>query len=84
MSRGFRDADATQQVSSRETDDAIKRVQEEAERQAVHAAQLREQGSYGLCEVCGKPIARERLDAVPEATRCVSCQAEWESGKGRD
>jgi DnaK suppressor protein len=29
------------------------------------------EGSYGLCEVCGKPIPEERLEARPWAVRCV-------------
>lgn len=32
-------------------------------------------GSYGICEICGKPIDRERLEAVPWATHCIDCQA---------
>ncbi len=39
---------------------------------AVRAALDRiEQGTYGTCEVCGRPIPRERLDAVPYATLCI-------------
>jgi len=30
------------------------------------------------CEQCGRPIPRERLDAEPQATRCVACQTEAE------
>ena len=30
-------------------------------------------GSYGQCEQCHQPIAAARLEAVPEATRCVGC-----------
>lgn len=29
-------------------------------------------GSYGACDVCGKPIGEERLEARPWATRCVN------------
>jgi len=29
------------------------------------------EGSYGLCEVCGKPIPEERLEVRPWAVRCV-------------
>ena len=36
------------------------------------------QGTYGVCEVCGRQIPPGRLQAVPEATRCVAC-AERES-----
>ena len=30
-------------------------------------------GSYGACRTCRRPIPRARLDALPEATQCVSC-----------
>jgi len=30
-------------------------------------------GTYGWCEICGRPIAPERLAARPTATRCVGC-----------
>jgi len=32
-------------------------------------------GSYGICEVCGRPIAPERLEARPVARNCVKCAA---------
>jgi len=32
-------------------------------------------GSYGLCGNCDDPIPRERLDILPAARYCVSCQA---------
>jgi RNA polymerase-binding protein DksA len=32
-----------------------------------------DEGGYGRCEVCGQPIAPERLAARPTATRCVAC-----------
>ena len=28
-------------------------------------------GTYGECEVCGKPIQQQRLEAVPYATLCM-------------
>lgn len=31
-------------------------------------------GTYGLCIDCGDAIAPERLQAAPEAPRCVACQ----------
>jgi YteA family regulatory protein len=33
-----------------------------------------EQGNYGVCEGCGKPISIARLTAVPYAARCLVCQ----------
>jgi RNA polymerase-binding transcription factor DksA len=32
-----------------------------------------EEGLYGICERCGKPIEQERLEILPETTLCVSC-----------
>ena len=31
-------------------------------------------GTYGICEDCGHPIAKERLEVLPQAARCVECQ----------
>lgn len=33
---------------------------------------------FGLCERCGKPIPKERLEAIPYARYCVACQTEEE------
>ncbi len=33
-----------------------------------------EMGEYGVCEVCSEPIPPRRLDAVPWAKNCVTCQ----------
>ena len=79
MSRGFRDADATQEQSGREAGEAIRRLRSLDEEQARHAAERREQGVDGRCESCGGPIGEERLAALPDATRCVRCQATWEA-----
>ncbi len=35
-------------------------------------------GTYGICPDCQKPIPRERLLAVPTATRCVPCKEKAE------
>ena len=32
-----------------------------------------EEGTYGLCETCGRAIEPERLAALPTATLCVVC-----------
>ena len=32
-------------------------------------------GEYGTCQSCGEPIGAERLEALPGATMCVTCQA---------
>ncbi len=32
-----------------------------------------EDGTYGTCATCGKPIAPERLEAIPWAGQCIDC-----------
>lgn len=45
-------------------------------RAAVQAALDRiAEGGYGLCVTCAKPVPPGRLEARPEAARCVPCQA---------
>ncbi len=33
-----------------------------------------ENGSYGRCDKCGKPIGEDRLQAAPFATLCIDCK----------
>lgn len=35
-------------------------------------------GTYGLCDLCGKPISPERLKAIPQANLCMKCKARQE------
>lgn len=30
-------------------------------------------GSYGICLLCGEPIKKERLAALPYAANCINC-----------
>lgn len=32
-----------------------------------------DEGSYGTCAECGRPIGEERLEALPGAVRCFDC-----------
>ncbi|MFL6227554.1 MAG: TraR/DksA family transcriptional regulator [Pyrinomonadaceae bacterium] len=43
-----------------------------------------DEGTYGNCERCGKPIDERRLEAVPTARFDAACQSEIESREGRD
>lgn len=37
-----------------------------------------EHGSYGTCTSCGSIISRERLEAMPTASMCISCKTRRE------
>lgn len=39
-----------------------------------YALQKLQEGKFGLCESCKKPISLVRLKAVPYATLCLKCQ----------
>ena len=39
-----------------------------------HALQKYEAGTYGLCDSCNQPIEQARLEALPQASLCLSCK----------
>jgi DnaK suppressor protein len=48
---------------------------EESLSEVEHALQKYEEGTYGLCDSCGQPIEQARLEAIPQASLCLSCKA---------
>ena len=40
-------------------------------RDVERALQKLDEGTYGVCDVGGEPVGRERLEAIPWAVRCV-------------
>lgn len=40
-----------------------------------HALYKFEQGTYGICDICGQPIESARLEALPRASLCVNCKS---------
>jgi DnaK suppressor protein len=78
-------ADPVDQVrSGQDREIVISRLDQQARsiRDVRTALAKIEDGSYGLCEQCEEPIAAKRLDAVPWARLCVSCQSNAETGGG--
>ena len=65
-------ADADREEASLE----VLLAQQERVREAL--ARL-DAGSYGKCVVCGRALPDERLEARPEAERCVDCQQKAEA-----
>lgn len=43
-----------------------------------------EEGTYGVCQRCSKPIDERRLEAVPTARYDAQCQAAIEDSEGTD
>lgn len=40
-------------------------------------------GTYGVCEICGDLINEERLKARPETTQCIECKTDMEEQERR-
>lgn len=52
----------------------------EQQAEDVETAQRRlEEGTYGVCIVGGEEIQAERLEAIPEALRCIEHQREYDA-----
>lgn len=64
-------ADDGTMLYDREKDIALNEHTESQLDEIEHALERIEQGTYGICEKCGKDIPLERLDAHPIASRCV-------------
>lgn len=71
-------ADVGSEVFEREKDLSIAQ-RFETELEDIEAALAKiDDGTYGTCEVCHKPIAEARLEAIPHARFCVEDQASAE------
>jgi RNA polymerase-binding protein DksA len=67
-------AAAASQVFEQQRDLAL-RDKDEQHLEAVDAALARlDAGTFGSCIRCGRPIAPERLEALPWAAHCIDCQ----------
>ena len=70
--------DYAEQAQERENDEVVDAIGNETAQsiRVIQAALNRiEEGTYGICDSCGKEIGEARLAVVPEATRCVDCAA---------
>ncbi|BAU27380.1 TraR/DksA family transcriptional regulator [Aneurinibacillus soli] len=75
-------ADIGSEMFEREKDIALTERTEQDLYDTEQALTAIQNGTYGTCEVCGADISRERLEAVPQALRCVQ-HAEQEVGNRR-
>ena len=55
--------------------------EEEMLRAMDEALQRIDDGTFGQCQTCGKPIRKTRLKAIPHASLCINCQREEELNK---
>ena len=72
---GKREEEATESLELEKRLALEKRVREQLA-EVSHALHKFEEGTYGLCDSCGQPIDPARLEALPQARRCMSCKAQ--------
>jgi DnaK suppressor protein len=67
-------ADAGSKTFEREQEMSLANNARDLLEQSEKALSRIDDGSYGLCESCGNPIGKLRLQAFPRATMCISCK----------
>ena len=67
-------ADAGSKTFEREHEMSLANNAREMLLQVQHALHRLDVGTYGICESCGKPIGKYRLQAFPRATLCMACK----------
>lgn len=75
---GDDDADTGTKNITREHEMSLAANARERLYQSERALERLDAGTYGLCEHCGKPIGKARMQAFPSATLCVECKQKQE------
>lgn len=73
-------ADAATITLNREIDTTLEENSEHVLQMIDEALRRIEEGSFGTCARCDRPIAEERLEAMPYATKCIECKRLEERG----
>jgi DnaK suppressor protein len=73
LSFGKRIGDGTTEAISRLTDVGVGTSLEVSEERITRALAKLDDGTYGVCDACGGPIAAARLGAAPESVLCIEC-----------
>jgi RNA polymerase-binding protein DksA len=64
-------ADSASETYMRELDGGLEENAEHLLAKVEGALQRLDDGSYGTCAICGRPIEEERLRAIPYAKLCI-------------
>ena len=72
-------ADQGTETLEQELDETRLAVLESEAKDVATAQQRLEDGTYGKCIVDGEDIPTERLEAIPEALRCIEHQKQYDA-----
>jgi len=71
-------ADRSVSLENTENNLGLEEVERERLLDIEKALQQIDEGTYGVCEMCNKQIAYERLEAVPATSYCTECKNKLE------
>ncbi len=71
-------ADTATETYDRELDYTLEENSEHVLAEIEAALKRIDEGTYGICTNCDKPIAVGRLEALPWATLCIDCRRDRE------
>jgi DnaK suppressor protein len=60
-------------IYEREINMALRRRTRRKVKSLQEALTRFEEGTYGFCEMCGREISAQRLEALPQARLCIEC-----------
>ncbi|MFC1955301.1 TraR/DksA family transcriptional regulator [Chloroflexota bacterium] len=72
---GKREEEATETLELEKRLALEKQIREQLVR-VEHALSKFEKETYGLCDTCGQPIDPARLEALPQASLCLTCKTQ--------
>ncbi|MEV0524694.1 TraR/DksA C4-type zinc finger protein [Streptomyces sp. NPDC050439] len=75
---GDDDADTGTKNITREHEMSLAANAREMLEQTERALERLDAGTYGICENCGSPIGKARMQAFPRATLCMDCKQKQE------
>jgi DnaK suppressor protein len=73
ISFGKRVGDGTTEAVRRLTEVGVGGALETKQLRVVRALEKLDEGTYGVCDACGEPIAPARLRFAPESVLCIAC-----------
>jgi DnaK suppressor protein len=73
ISFGKRVGDGTTEAVRRLTEVGVGSSLETSQARVLRALEKLNEGTYGICDSCGQPIAPARLRVSPESVLCIDC-----------
>ncbi|MEI7620605.1 MAG: TraR/DksA C4-type zinc finger protein [Candidatus Falkowbacteria bacterium] len=76
---GYKPDENAQEISEYSANVVTEKVLEDSIEDIDGALKRLENGTYGICKYCQKPISPKRLQARPTASSCVACKTELQA-----